>query len=75
MFYIISSLFGVFLGVIYYIFSIQTMSNFNFGPFKGCVCVCDGMSDIVIILFRVFSFDYCSSSTGVGIKGKLMKLF
>ena len=30
------------------------------------VGVCDGMSDIVIILFRMFSFDYCSFSTGVG---------
>ena len=26
--------------------------------------MCDGMSDIVIILFRVFSFSYCSFSIG-----------
>ena len=43
--------------------------NFNLGILKvKCACdgVCDGISDIVIILIRVFSFDYCSFSTGVG---------
>ena len=29
------------------------------------VWVCDGMSDIVIISLRVFSFDYCSFQQGL----------
>ena len=76
LFYSISDCFKAFVGVIHVIFSVvQTMSNFNFGYFKGCMSVRDGMEwhyyGIVIqgsffIWFNDILLDYCSFSTGVG---------
>ena len=62
MFYCISGLFRAFLGVIHYVTKPGQTLTMGILRVAG---VCDGVSDIVIILLRAFSFDYCSFQQGL----------